>query len=607
MKKLFLFCALAALVLPLRVAAHDHANAEFLAFLASIDDGKGPISGPLPTPPMATTDGTVPLASYCLGITEELQRKDTQMLCLDTCNETGAMCWDDEQANHIGHGGNNCVRASMQMINAYYGGTLTQDRITRWMIVENPDSNKKDLSPDFDLWHDSGSGNGMIPWTLGYTWNDWSKISNVSGRPSYTDVKTWLNAGRPLRVGIPGHSMVIDGWWDDNGVSRVHLLDPWEDVWDGNETHSGTGWRSYYGSTYLSVEGMTVCPVPADVPSPRVQSSMVTSDIDGDGLVCFDEVYRFGTSRYLADTDGDGIDDKTEIRSYHFDNNGNNNLLERIGNIWVCMENVTAGPCGYVYNPAATGVPWTSLSVGWICPRCGNSKAGFRNEITECMPSSPYDPNPDVMALIHANADPDGDGLRIELDPDSDNDGALDGEEDTNHNGKYEPDLGETDPFDASDRPYEGTVSATDDLLVADDILVAGNMIVDGDLSCAGNKAVIQTANYGRRLVFVEESATSSHFDRGQSRLSDGSVTIHLDPIFRETVTIDDAHPPVVRLTATTDCMGLYLSHWTPTSFTVKELGNGVSDATFNWELSARRRHYEDARLEELRFETEEQ
>jgi hypothetical protein len=34
------------------------------------------------------------------------------------------------------------------------------------------------------------------------------------------------------------------------------------------------------------------------------------------------------------------------------------------------------------------------------------------------------------------------------LDPDTDNDGLLDGQEDTNFNGKFEPELGETDPND---------------------------------------------------------------------------------------------------------------------------------------------------------------
>ena len=48
------------------------------------------------------------------------------------------------------------------------------------------------------------------------------------------------------------------------------------------------------------------------------------------------------------------------------------------------------------------------------------------------------------------NVDSDGDGLRKEVDPDNDNGGSLDGCEDTNRNGKYEFDLGETSNFDAT-------------------------------------------------------------------------------------------------------------------------------------------------------------
>ncbi len=49
-------------------------------------------------------------------------------------------------------------------------------------------------------------------------------------------------------------------------------------------------------------------------------------------------------------------------------------------------------------------------------------------------------------------ADLDKDGLRKELDPDNDNDLALDGCEDSNRNGRYEPTLGETSNFDPRQR-----------------------------------------------------------------------------------------------------------------------------------------------------------
>jgi len=271
---IMLSCALlaCAAALPIALAEH-HGNEEFLRFLAEIDDGKGPAPEAITEPPTRGVQDLHVLAWQSLGITHELQRKDTKMLCLDGCDEIGAVCWDNEQVDHNGHGSHYCVRASIQMINAHYGGTLSQDRMTHWIIAEYPDSNKKALEPDFDLWHSSGS------------------------------------------------------------------------------------------------------------------------------------------------------------------------------------------------------------------------------------------------------------------------------------------------------------------------------------------KAVISTENHGRRLVFVEESASSYHFDRGRSQLRNGSVTIHLDPIFLQTVTLGDGNPPVVRVTPTADCLGLYVARWTATSFTVQEIDGGTSNAAFNWEVAAKRRGFENVRLDELTAE----
>lgn len=41
--------------------------------------------------------------------------------------------------------------------------------------------------------------------------------------------------------------------------------------------------------------------------------AMKTKDTDGDGVSDYDETYVYKTSPYLADSDSDGVDDKTEI------------------------------------------------------------------------------------------------------------------------------------------------------------------------------------------------------------------------------------------------------------------------------------------------------
>jgi hypothetical protein len=53
----------------------------------------------------------------------------------------------------------------------------------------------------------------------------------------------------------------------------------------------------------------------------------------------------------------------------------------------------------------------------------------------------------EILDKIQWRADFDGDGLRMELDHDNDDDGLWDGMEDKNHNGVFEPNLGETSNF----------------------------------------------------------------------------------------------------------------------------------------------------------------
>ncbi len=53
-----------------------------------------------------------------------------------------------------------------------------------------------------------------------------------------------------------------------------------------------------------------------------------------------------------------------------------------------------------------------------------------------------------------------------------------------------------------------------------------------------------------------------------------------------------------VQVTLTGDCNGVYVSEKTATGFTVRELRGGASNATFDWEVAAKRKGYEDVRLE---------
>ncbi len=119
-----------------------------------------------------------------------------------------------------------------------------------------------------------------------------------------------------------------------------------------------------------------------------------------------------------------------------------------------------------------------------------------------------------------------------------------------------------------------------------------------GDLHAGGTKhAVVPTRGYGPRKLYTDESTEVYFFERGQGQLVRGEVTIELDDVYLETVTVSERHPLLVQVTLTADCNGVFIAEKTATSFTVRELSGGTSNATFDWEVAAKRKGYEDERL----------
>jgi hypothetical protein len=149
-------------------------------------------------------------------------------------------------------------------------------------------------------------------------------------------------------------------------------------------------------------------------------------------------------------------------------------------------------------------------------------------------------------------------------------------------------------------------IASAGDLIAADDLIVGGDAHIDGHIYVVGGKkhAVVKTDNYGTRLTYADESTEVFFFDRGKGQLKNGQVTIELDPIFLETITVDEEHPLTVYVTPTSECKGLYVAQTTNSSFTVKELCNGKSNATFDWEVGGKRKGFENERLAEFKLES---
>lgn len=309
-------------------------------------------------------------ATKTLNIPWQLQRKDTKMLCLDGDDEAGGSAWDIPHTLRNKHDASNCGRATIAMIASYYGAHLSQDRISHEVFNEMFARDQ----PEGDMGH----GVGFFPQMMsqGLNWALGATIPFTVAKPSFAQIKAWIDNNQPIAAGIPGHMRAIDGYWEWTAgplaFQFLHVLDPWD----------SPKWVSYasdpINAVWIGPAGANGAPnARSDEDDNRNGIADTMEDSDGDGVTDFDERVRFLTGPAGADSDGDLVPDKLDIRSYIFTADG------KYGRV-----------------------------------------------------------SPDI----------DRDGDRKELDRDNDragNNGALDGCEDLNRNGK--PDAGEQSSFDPAD------------------------------------------------------------------------------------------------------------------------------------------------------------
>jgi len=194
-----------------------------------------------------------------------------------------------------------CTRAAISMIVDYFGGSLSQDRISYYHYGGG--------DPEDDLGH----GKGLWPcqsgsWSTGDCVFGWalngSAPTSIRGKPTFTQTRNWIDASRPILIveNNDQHSVVMDGY-DTNG-NLAHRVDPW------TATASWVSWSSWNVSEYH---------VPPAGASVRSDEASLSQDSDGDGIVNWDETTRLHTDPNKADTDGDWVHDKQDIREYVFD------------------------------------------------------------------------------------------------------------------------------------------------------------------------------------------------------------------------------------------------------------------------------------------------
>jgi len=243
------------------------------------------------------------ISSKDLGIAPKIQHKDTAMLCLDGCKETGNHRWDGEHLNsgdsskRDAHDNNYCVRASTSMIASYFGGNVSQDRISYYLFGSGV--------PEDDLGH--GLGTSYAQYLDAISWAcSGATVDGGITKPTFAQIKAWIDANRPLGIAINNsHAVVIDGY-TKNGTDEIHVIDPWTGTEDSTIEYSTYNITGHY----VAAAGSTG----------RNDEASISTDSDGDGIVDFDEINRFGTDPNNQYSDGDGIADKKEVRSYVFGN-----------------------------------------------------------------------------------------------------------------------------------------------------------------------------------------------------------------------------------------------------------------------------------------------
>ncbi|HEX8684177.1 MAG TPA: lamin tail domain-containing protein, partial [Ardenticatenaceae bacterium] len=274
--------------------------------------GESPWSSPLavnsmalPDPTTRDANGLPVVTSKVLGITWQLQHKDTNMLCLQGDPPTGAAAWNAPHAARGTHGQMYCVRASISMMASYYGGRLSQDRITYEIF--------KAQKVEAHLGHDIGvaappdpTQSNTLSWALG------TAVPVQAGKPTFAQFKTWIDAGSPVMSRIPGHMRVIDGYSEFTtlGVTFefLHLLDPWD----------GAKWVGYdsdpIAHVYVGPAGTTGAPsVRSDEDADGDGTPDTMDDSDGDGVTDFDELHRFNLNPSNPDSDSDFVRDAQDI------------------------------------------------------------------------------------------------------------------------------------------------------------------------------------------------------------------------------------------------------------------------------------------------------
>jgi len=218
------------------------------------------------------------------------------------------------------HGSEYCVMASISMIASAYGACLSQDRVAAELAIAVGTPRLLRHAATTASTSTAGPPGGfcsaLLKWALGTDGVFYYSVPFSSGSSgAFQTVRLVIDLGRPVMTETlsKDHMRVLAGYCvDPAGEKWVYLFDPAT----GPRAEAFSTWHASSGQTWVapSADPNTWNPSwwwpPDDVLSDEYS---VWNDWDGDGLMNFDEVERFGMSPFNTDSDGDGIGDQQEL------------------------------------------------------------------------------------------------------------------------------------------------------------------------------------------------------------------------------------------------------------------------------------------------------
>ena len=271
-----------------------------------------------------TAQGAAPppyTSRILMGFPSRAQHKDSPLLLIESDRESGDHRWDHEHVGYFGHDpadAMNCTLASTQMVNIWYLGDVSQDRIGYEVHYKDADGPETDLNFNEGNWPEK-----PLKFAIGVDVD--AKYRHKKQLPKYPvlwdQIRAEINAGRPIvtvkSYGVCTHTRVVIGYIIDRrrlpNKAYVVVHDP---------ANPGKTTAKYYPEEFYHFANTLVSyyRIPAGAAiTPAIDEASIRTDTDGDGVSDFDEQMRFMTDKAKRDTDGDCISDYDEIRRSVFD------------------------------------------------------------------------------------------------------------------------------------------------------------------------------------------------------------------------------------------------------------------------------------------------